>query len=100
MECLVHKQVPFELGPLGDMEPVQSISERRCYVVETGLTVNDSSCHVKDRLDSADLICWYSRKDAITVIDPTDDERVDEYLCRRCRQRAPDEFDTTKMVEA
>ena len=46
MEYLVQKQVPFELDPLRDTEPVQSISDRRCYVVETGLTVNDSSCHV------------------------------------------------------
>ena len=72
--------------------PVQSISECRCYVVETDLTVNDSSCHVNNRLNTADLIFLYSREDAITVVDPTDDERVDEHLCRRCRQRAPDEM--------
>ena len=64
---------------------MQSISEHRCYVVKTELTVNDSSCHVKDRLDMADLIFWYSREDAITVVDPTDDELVDEHLCLRCR---------------
>ena len=66
-----------------------------------GLTINDSSCHVKDRLlDMGDLIFWFTREDAITVVDLTDDERVDEHLCHHCRQRAPDEFDTTKMVEA
>ena len=86
MEFLVHKQAPFELDPLGDTEPVQSISEHRCYVAETGLTVNDSSCHINDLLDTADLIFWYSREDAITVVDPTDDERVDEHLYRRCHQ--------------
>ena len=100
MECLVHKQVSFELDPLGNTEPVQPISEHRCYVIETGLIANDSSCHVKDRLDTADIIFWYSCEDTIIVVDPTDDERVDEHLRRRCRQRAPDEFDTTKMVEA
>ena len=100
VEYLVHKQTPFELDPLGDTEIVQPISELWCYVVETGLTVNDSSCHVKNRLHTADLIFLYSRVDAITVVDTTDDKRVDEYLCSRCRQRAPDEFDTTKMVEA
>ena len=95
MECLEHNQASFELDPLEDKEPVQSISGAVDY-----LTVNDSSCHVKDRLDTADLIFWYSREDAITVVDPTDDERVDEHLCRRCRQRAPNEFDMTKMAEA
>ena len=48
----------------------------------------------------ADLIFWYSREDAITVVDLTDDERVDEHLCRRCHRRAPDEFDTMKLIEA
>ena len=48
----------------------------------TGLTVNDSSCRVKDRLDTASLIFWHSLKDAISVVDPTDDERFDDHLCR------------------
>ena len=90
MECLVHKQAPFELDPLGDTEPVQSISECLCHVVQTSLTENDSSCHVQDRLVMADLIFLYSCEDAITVVELTD-ERVDEHLCRRC-QRAPDEL--------
>ena len=83
MECLVHKQTPSELDPLGDTEPVQPISECRCYVFETGLTANDSSSHVQNRLSTADLIFWYSHEDAITVVDPTDDERDDEHLRRR-----------------
>ena len=61
MECLVHKKAPLELDSLGDTEPLQSISEHLCYVVEMGLTINNSSCHVKDRLDTTDLIFWYSR---------------------------------------
>ena len=94
MECLVHKQTPSELDPLGDTAPVQPIAECRCYVFETGLTVNDSSSYVQNRLSTADLIFGHSDEDAITVVDPTDDERVDEHLRRRCRQRAPDEFYT------
>ena len=32
----------------------------------------------------------YSHEDAITVVDPVDDELIDKHLCHHCHQRVPD----------
>jgi len=75
------KQSGLELHPLTDWQPLQ-VLQNCCYPLELLGACDESSGGILYRLQFVQQLTTDSSEDAVTVVEPTPNKRVDKFLCR------------------